>query len=103
MTEKRTRRGHLTEASKEVGKWPVTMLRPEAILARVRAASTRPIRQVEWWPVLASLAELELELGRKRRSAAREARRLRGQAPSRSPEGVGCLQSCSSAAYACQR
>jgi DNA invertase Pin-like site-specific DNA recombinase len=30
--------------------------------------------------VLASLAELELELGRERRSAAREARRLRGQA-----------------------
>jgi DNA invertase Pin-like site-specific DNA recombinase len=29
--------------------------------------------------VLASLAELELELGRKRRSAAREARRARGQ------------------------
>jgi DNA invertase Pin-like site-specific DNA recombinase len=30
--------------------------------------------------VLASLAELELELGRERRSAAREARRARGQA-----------------------
>lgn len=30
--------------------------------------------------VLASLAELELELGRERRSAAREARRSRGQA-----------------------
>jgi len=30
--------------------------------------------------VLASLAELELELGRERRSAAREARRVRGQA-----------------------
>jgi DNA invertase Pin-like site-specific DNA recombinase len=29
--------------------------------------------------VLASLAELELELGRERRSAAREARRARGQ------------------------
>jgi DNA invertase Pin-like site-specific DNA recombinase len=29
--------------------------------------------------VLASLAELELELGRERRSAAREARRVRGQ------------------------
>jgi len=30
--------------------------------------------------VLASLAELELELGRERRAAAREARRARGQA-----------------------
>jgi DNA invertase Pin-like site-specific DNA recombinase len=30
--------------------------------------------------VLASLAELELELGRERRTAAREARRARGQA-----------------------
>lgn len=30
--------------------------------------------------VLSSLAELELELGRKRRAAAREARRARGQA-----------------------
>jgi DNA invertase Pin-like site-specific DNA recombinase len=29
--------------------------------------------------VLASLAELELELGRERRAAAREARRIRGQ------------------------
>jgi DNA invertase Pin-like site-specific DNA recombinase len=33
--------------------------------------------------VLASLAELELELGRERRTAAREARRARGQA-------IGC-------------
>ena len=32
-----------------------------------------------WGPVLASLAELELELGRERRAAAREARRARGQ------------------------
>jgi DNA invertase Pin-like site-specific DNA recombinase len=33
--------------------------------------------------VLASLAELELELGRERRSAAREARRARGQSTGR--------------------
>jgi DNA invertase Pin-like site-specific DNA recombinase len=33
--------------------------------------------------VLASLAELELELGRERRTAAREARRARGQATGR--------------------
>jgi DNA invertase Pin-like site-specific DNA recombinase len=33
--------------------------------------------------VLASLAELELELGRERRAAAREARRARGQAVGR--------------------
>jgi DNA invertase Pin-like site-specific DNA recombinase len=33
--------------------------------------------------VLASLAELELELGRERRSAAREARRARGQSVGR--------------------
>jgi len=40
--------------------------------------------------VLASLAELELELGRERRTAAREARRARGQAI-RSPESSRCL------------
>jgi DNA invertase Pin-like site-specific DNA recombinase len=33
--------------------------------------------------VLASLAELELELGRERRTAAREARRTRGQSTGR--------------------
>lgn len=43
-------------------------------------ASTPPTLPVAWWPaLLASLAELELELGRERRSAAREARRARGQ------------------------
>jgi len=39
--------------------------------------------------VLASLAELELELGRERRAAARQARRTRGQHPRREPgDGV---------------
>jgi DNA invertase Pin-like site-specific DNA recombinase len=38
--------------------------------------------------VLASLAELELELGRERRAAAREARRARGQAIGR-PKALG--------------
>ena len=42
--------------------------------------STPPTRQAAWLAgVLASLAELELELGRERRAAAREARRARGQ------------------------
>jgi DNA invertase Pin-like site-specific DNA recombinase len=39
--------------------------------------------------VLASLAELELELGRERRSAAREARRVRGQAIGRPKKLTG--------------
>ena len=41
--------------------------------------------------VLANLAELELELGRERRTAAREARRARGQANPRSPQGSRSL------------
>lgn len=40
--------------------------------------------------VLASLAELELELGRERRRAAREARKARGQ-QHRSPQGSRCI------------
>src|SRR6516162_1499473 len=51
--------------------------------------------------VLASLAELELELGRERRSAAREARRVRGQAIGR--QGTQRLQSRSGTADARQR
>ena len=49
--------------------------------------------------VLASLAELELELGRERRTAAREARRARGQAIGR-PKALDDLESCSGAADA---
>ncbi len=37
------------------------------------------MRQVAWWPVCSLLAELELELGRERRTASRKARRARGQ------------------------
>jgi DNA invertase Pin-like site-specific DNA recombinase len=39
--------------------------------------------------VLASLAELELELGRERRTAARDARRVRGQSASTIAATVG--------------
>ena len=45
--------------------------------------------------VLASLAELELELGRERRTAARDARRARGQSigrPKASTDEKGCLR-----------
>jgi DNA invertase Pin-like site-specific DNA recombinase len=49
--------------------------------------------------VLASLAELELELGKERRSASRDARRARGQAIW-SPQRSGCLQCRSGAPYA---
>ena len=51
--------------------------------------------------VLASLAELELELGRERRTAARDAR---GTRPShRSPKGAGPVEGGSGPTHACQR
>jgi DNA invertase Pin-like site-specific DNA recombinase len=48
------------------------------------------------------LAERELELGRERRTAAREARRGRGQSI-RPPEGVGRVKNGPTAEDACER
>ena len=55
---------------------------------RCARASTRPTRPDEWWLGYSQPRELELELGRERRTAARDARRARGQSIG-SPEGVG--------------
>ena len=52
--------------------------------------------------VLASLAELELELGRERRTAARDARRARGQSIGR-PKALDDQEGCFGAADACKR